>query len=190
MGRGGVFTTIGLGAFLAFGLAAASAANETIEHNYDALGRLIISQSEGTVNDEETRSLCYDAAGNRTKFVSDDAAAVASCAPSFAPMPSPSPISASSNTAPTASADSISISKTASPTSIDVLANDSDTDGDLPLALTGATLISGGASIELISSSEILVTPAASNGTSIANYQVTDARGAVSTGTLTILTTN
>lgn len=192
MGRKHILAITGV--VMAIGLAAASAANETTHHNYDALGRLVISQSEGTVNDDETRSLCYDAAGNRTKFVSDDAAGVANCAPAFQPMPSPSPIS-TSNTPPTANTDSVSVRKPsffqpAETKSVNVIANDTDADGDLPLVLISVSITSGGASVQLESSSNVLVTAASSAGASSANYEVIDARGAVSTGTLTIQTTN
>ena len=67
-----------------------SQATEAITYTYDALGRLVASQSTGSVNNNQTRSLCHDSAGNRTQYKSDNAGGLVSCSGS-APAPSPTP---------------------------------------------------------------------------------------------------
>jgi len=50
--------------------ATSSRAGETISYTYDALGRLIRTQSTGTVNNNQVRTVCYDKAGNRLEYTS------------------------------------------------------------------------------------------------------------------------
>lgn len=67
---------------------------ETITYTYDALGRLVAAQSTGSVNNSQVRSSCYDSAGNRTQYRSDNAGGFASCsggAPAPTPTPTPTP---------------------------------------------------------------------------------------------------
>lgn len=55
--------------FLVLGHAASLSAQTQIKkHTYDALGRLIITETSGGSGDGETRSICYDKAGNRTAY--------------------------------------------------------------------------------------------------------------------------
>lgn len=174
----------GIGAVALCGMAWDAQATEAITYTYDALGRLVVAQSDGTVNDNETHSLCFDPAGNRTKYRADDAGAVPSCAPTPSPMPTPTaPATPGSNTAPTAVSDTNDM--TGGQTKlINVIANDTDADGDIPLFLTGASVTSGAGLVSLASATEVKVVYG--TGTVIISYQVTDARGAVSTGQLQV----
>lgn len=68
---------------------------ETIVYTYDALGRLVVAQRSGSINNGQVATLCYDPAGNRTRYVSSGAGSPASCTASPSPSPSPSPTPAS-----------------------------------------------------------------------------------------------
>lgn len=87
---------------LAGGFSSLSRATETVTYAYDALGRLVRVQSSGSVNNSVARSLCYDAAGNRTRYVSSLSGATASCSgtPSPSPTPTPTPAPTPSPTPP------------------------------------------------------------------------------------------
>jgi len=77
---------------LALGLSSVAHATETVTYTYDALGRLVVGSSTGTVNNGQARSYCYDAAGNRTQIRIDAAGNTAPCATSTgSPTPSPTP---------------------------------------------------------------------------------------------------
>jgi hypothetical protein len=54
-------------------------AGETQVYTYDALGRLTAVQYSGTVNNGQAHSLCYDPAGNRTKYRSSASGVIAAC---------------------------------------------------------------------------------------------------------------
>ncbi|MBO9711433.1 hypothetical protein [Sphingomonas sp.] len=71
--------------------AAAARADETVVYVYDSLGRLVTTQTTGTVNAGETKSICYDRAGNRLRYKDSPSGVVAACLP-LAPVPSPSPL--------------------------------------------------------------------------------------------------
>lgn len=63
------------GAALAMGFALSAGATETKTYTYDALGRLIVvinDDHDGNSSDDKVRSYCYDEAGNRLEFNSDD----------------------------------------------------------------------------------------------------------------------
>jgi hypothetical protein len=59
--------TFGAG-ILALGAATPVLAEEVQTYTYDAKGRLIVKKSTGDVNHNETRSYCYDKAGNRITY--------------------------------------------------------------------------------------------------------------------------
>lgn len=63
---------------LAGGTAPALAA-ETITYTYDSLGRLVKAHNTGTVNNNQVRSYCYDSAGNRVEYVSNNTGLPATC---------------------------------------------------------------------------------------------------------------
>lgn len=61
------------------GFSATVSANETLSYTYDALGRLIITKSTGSTNNNEARSICYDKAGNRITYNANTSGAAAAC---------------------------------------------------------------------------------------------------------------
>ena len=67
-----------------------ASAGETVTYTYDALGRLKVASTSGTVNDGQAFSWCYDDAGNRTKARTNASGQVADCS-SVPPPPPPSP---------------------------------------------------------------------------------------------------
>lgn len=90
MRRSRLLATSGLAGLLAISSTLAIA-GETRTYTYDVLGRLIAAKSTGTVNNNHTRSTCYDRAGNRTQYVARSDGTVPSCAPAPAPTPTPVP---------------------------------------------------------------------------------------------------
>ena len=87
------------------------------------------------------------------------------------------------NDAPTANADSATMNEDAPALLVNVLANDSDIDGDT-LVITAATADRGSASVV---DNKIQYTPAANtNGTAIINYTISDGNGGTATTNLTI----
>jgi len=87
------------------------------------------------------------------------------------------------NDAPTANADSATMSEDAPALLVNVLANDSDIDGDT-LVITAATADRGSASVV---DNKIQYTPAPNtNGTAIINYTISDGNGGTATTNLTI----
>jgi hypothetical protein len=170
-----------LGTVLLLGFAAAGMANETKTYTYDALGRLVAAKSTGTVNNNHTRSTCYDDAGNRTQYAATSNGTVPSCSPTPSPTPTPT------NSPPVTQPDSVQVACNAT-TTVNVTANDSDPEGNLPLTVTAVVVNSGDAFASVASSTSISVTGAWDNGQSIATYTVKDGLNASSTGTLTINT--
>jgi hypothetical protein len=71
---------------------------------------------------------------------------------------------------------------------VDLGANDSDPNGDLPLEVISVVNVNNpiGTSVILWSDSTVEVTGGSSNGTSTHTYTIRDSRGATSTGTLTV----
>lgn len=70
-----VYTT-----FVSVGLLSSTCfATESISYSYDALGRLIKTQSLGSVNNNQTHSICYDKAGNRVTYSSNSTGVPAAC---------------------------------------------------------------------------------------------------------------
>jgi len=57
----------------------AASAAETMTYTYDALGRLVVVKSTGTVNNNKTQSYCFDKAGNRIEFDSNSSGTPAAC---------------------------------------------------------------------------------------------------------------
>ena len=62
------------------GLAAPALADETQTYTYDALQRLISVKYSGTINAGQAHSICYDPAGNRSRYRSSSTGVVATCA--------------------------------------------------------------------------------------------------------------
>ncbi|MDN3384151.1 Ig-like domain-containing protein [Pseudoalteromonas sp. APC 3358] len=90
------------------------------------------------------------------------------------------------NDAPTANADSATMNEDAPALLVNVLANDSDIDGDT-LTITAATADIGSASVV---DNKIQYTPAANtNGTAIISYTISDSNGGTATTNLSIIIT-
>lgn len=85
-------------ALIAGAIPAAGIAEETVTYTYDALGRLVVVRASGSVNANTVRSLCYDAADNRTEYRASTVGASTSCSgvPTPTPTPTPSPTPAPS----------------------------------------------------------------------------------------------
>lgn len=77
-----------------------ASAGETMTYTYDELGRLLVVQSAGSVNNNQAMTYCYDAAGNRMRVKSSDSGSLASCpAGSTAPPQKANPKISIGNTA-------------------------------------------------------------------------------------------
>lgn len=175
MKLGRVLVGTSLGALAAVG---ATAQSSTETYSYDALGRLISVVTSGGQNNAEAHSICYDDAGNRTQYVSDTSGAAASCTGGTPPP---------SNNPPVTQPDSVQVACNAT-TTVNVTANDSDPEGNLPLTVTAVVVNSGDAFASVVSASSISVIGAWDSGQSIATYTVKGSLNASSSGTLTINT--
>ena len=183
----------------AFGIASlgfgtpAFAQEVTSDHEYDALGRLIASED----TNGDARSYCYDEAGNRTEAKGSTSGAVASCpappAPSAPPSGGGSPGggtgggNTSQNNPPITVSDTLQMPCSATVT-VNLTSNDSDPDGDTPLALQsidggglGFAQVISNSSVEVTSSNEKM-------DHEPFEYVVSDSLGLTSTGILTVST--
>ena len=92
-----------------------------------------------------------------------------------------------SNPAPTANNDTATVAEDSAPTNIDVLANDTDPDGDT-LSVTMATAANG--TVSILPNGTISYRPNANfNGTDTISYQISDGNGGFSTATVTVTVT-
>lgn len=160
-----------------FALATANpaSANETVIYTYDALGRLVAAQHSGTVNNGRAQSLCYDAAGNRNIYQESGSGSLANCP--TAPPPPP-------NQPPVANPDSLSAPKCVQRI-VNVVANDSDPDGHLPLTLIAVNQPWAW----VASSTSVGMTTPDTNGNYVIAYTIADSLGATANGTLTVTVT-
>lgn len=71
-------------------VAASIAAAETVNYAYDALGRLRASSTTSGPNNGTNTAVCYDAAGNRERYVTAVGGSAA-CTPAPYPTSTPSP---------------------------------------------------------------------------------------------------
>ncbi|HET9640434.1 MAG TPA: Ig-like domain-containing protein [Allosphingosinicella sp.] len=148
-------------------------ASETIVYRYDSLGRLVRVERSGTVNIGVSAAYAYDSADNRTN-VTVTAAAPSPPLPPPPPPPPPPP----SNRRPVPVPESFSIARCVVG-SFNVIANDSDPDGDYPLVLTevmGSAVSLGYASVA--GATSIAWAKAAKPGDYPLIYTVRDSRGA------------
>ena len=174
----------GLGSCAAIGLIAATGAYaETVTHTYDVLGRLRTSSVSGGPNSGTNTAICYDAANNRQKYVTAIGGAASS-------TPTPTPTPTPTNQPPVAVADSAMAQMCGWGEEIAVLANDSDPEGNTPLAIVSVSAANMGTPALLGSAGNgtaIFYQPNGySAGTDSFTYQVRDSLGAVSTGTVTV----
>ena len=183
--------------FLAGIDSASSAQSSTETYTYDALGRLIVTDTSGGENDAEVHSLCYDKAGNRTEYKTTSDGAASSCIDDGSsggsggggggtpPPPPPPP----SNNPPVTQNDSATLFCDMILT-VNLTANDSDPEGNFPLTVTNVVYTSGSpASVSSFSASSATIDAGPIDGITTFTYTVQDSLGASSTGTLTIATT-
>lgn len=174
--------------------AVAAMAGETITYSYDDLGRLVRSSYSGTINNNQVHSTCFDENDNRTRYRSDPLGAPAACpTPTPAPTPPPSPPPPPpppppANNPPVANTDSVSV-KVCLSTTKNVIANDTDPDGDLPITVM-AVQTSTLADVYIVDASTIGVTAYGTVGSQAITYTIKDSRGATATGTLNISVTS
>lgn len=151
-------------------------AAETVTHTYDELGRLISTSKTGGPASGLQTTTAYDPAGNRSNQTTIGAGGGGGAPPT-------------GNQPPIANADAVSVMCNAT-TTVNVTANDTDPEGNLPLTALSVTLPPlSTASATIVSSSTIEVWGAAFAETVQASYSVKDSLGATSSGTLTIVTT-
>ena len=154
-------------------------ATETVTYSYDTQGRLVQSVISGTVNNGQSSSTTFDAANNRTNY---------SVSVAGAPPPPPPPPPAS-NQPPVSVADAtLSVACNASGVR-NVLGNDTDPDGDLPLSMT----LTGGSGIDYVAQegaqSIRFYAPPTRNTAYSVSYIITDARGATTSASLALYVT-
>jgi hypothetical protein len=184
--RGGTFANGRAGPLLAAAIgavfmAAGAGAQETVSYKYDALGRLVQTTVSGGASNGHATSVGYDPAGNRCTYAVTGVGGAAPlppptpCTPATSPPPSNNPPVANNNGG---------TQQVCATAYYDVLANDTDPDGDYPLSLVSVTNSSGGTFA--ISNGTIEFTSTGSVGQKATTYTVRDSRGATATGTLTV----
>jgi YD repeat-containing protein len=191
----------GAGLLLATSAAAIAVAAqaETTNYTYDALGRLVAE----TIDNGRTTQLGYDPAGNRSSYAVTGAGTPPPPSPpppSPPPPPPPAPPPPPSpppppppppNQPPVTGADSLSLLCYSSGT-VNLTANDSDPENNLPLTLVSIAYAGGEASppaaATIISASSVQV-DAGFKGQSTFTYTVRDSLNASSTGQLTVTAT-
>ncbi|GMN04227.1 Ig-like domain-containing protein [Erythrobacter sp. MTPC3] len=169
-----------------------NAQSSTESYTYDSLGRLITVVTSGGPNDNQTQSICYDEADNRTEYVTNTSAGATECTGAVPPpsSPPPSPPPPPSNNPPNTTSDTVSGACLAT-TFVNLTANDSDPEGNYPLTLTGIVRNSGNSDALIYSASTVQVDfDNTSWGMSQFTYTVEDSLGASSTGQLTATTGN
>jgi YD repeat-containing protein len=158
----------------AFASSARADAGDTVTYGYDALGRLVAVSTSGGPNSGQAVAVGYDPAGNRCNYsLSTTGAPATGCTGG-----------GGTNQPPVAVDDSGSMDNCADAL-FAVLANDSDPDGNLPLALVS---VSGGGTrgTASISGTQIVFTPSGVTGTATVTYVMRDSLGATAGATLTI----
>lgn len=160
-------------------------ATETVTYTYDAQGRLVQSVISGTVNNGQTSSTSFDAANNRTNY----SVSIAGTPPPPAPPPPPSPPPPAPNNPPVSVADAM-LSVVCDNNDVrNVLGNDTDPDGDLPLSFA----LTGGSGIDFVvregAQSIRFFAPRNRGATYSVSYVITDARGATTNASLALKVT-
>jgi hypothetical protein len=164
------------------GWSMSTAAQDTTSYSYDPLGRLVETTISGGPNNNLKAATCFDAAGNRTQHYTGTGA-VPSCTPTPVPTPTPPP----TNQPPVTANDTANIPCQSSGT-VNLTANDSDPENNVPLVLLGITGVSGDATASIASSSSVEVLTNL-KGPSVFTYTVRDSLGGSSTGQLTVTAT-
>jgi Calx-beta domain len=73
---GGISALVSAMSAVILAFAVPAAATESRTFDYDALGRMVGQVSDGTVNDNNSRTYCYDQAGNRTRVDANQSGAL------------------------------------------------------------------------------------------------------------------
>ena len=153
---------------------------ETVTYSYDTQGRLVQSVISGTVNNGQTSTTAFDTAGNRTNY----AVSLNGASPPPPPPPPPPP-----NQPPVSVADA-TLSVVCDANDVrNVLGNDTDPEGDLPLSMT----LTGGSGLsyvaqEGVQSIRFYAPPTRNTGYTV-SYVITDARGATASASLSLYVT-
>jgi len=154
-------------------------AQETTTYSYDPLGRLVTSARSGGPNNGVAMATCFDPAGNRTQYT------VTTNGVSACGSPTPTPTPTSSNQPPNAVADTLSLPcGTSGP--VNLTANDTDPEGNLPLVVQSITFVSGKPASATIASNSTVNVTTTTKGVSVFSYVVADSLGATATGQLTV----
>lgn len=158
-------------------IARSALASETQSYAYDALGRLVSVQYSGSINAGQAHSLCYDPAGNRTIYKTSSTGNLADCSGS-----------SSGNQPPVTAPDSLTVRSCGAIGHVNVTANDTDPEGNYPLALVSVTSgARGHASVYNSSTIEYIAGPR--SGNDVVTYTVKDSLGASSTGRVNVTIT-
>ncbi len=170
-----------VGAVIGAGLVPASIhGQETANYKYDPLGRLVETTVAGGVRNGQATGVAYDPAGNRCVYAVSGVGGTA-------PSPAPSSCSGSQTPPPPSNNPPVAVPNTGSQqrcttATYNVIANDTDPDGDYPLTLTAVT----GLGFSVISSTTVQFISTAQTGAKVGTYTVQDSRGATAQGTLTV----
>ena len=187
-----IATLVGL---LLCGAATTALAQDPETYTYDALGRLVEKEVTGGANTGEVTSYCYDAAGNRTAVRANSTGASSHCdlgdgatpTPTPTDTGTPTPTPTGSNSGPNTTNDSIT--GTCNQLALkNVVANDSDPEGNTPIVLLSVTRISGLAIAEVNDSTRVAVEFGPQWDFSEFSYVVRDSLGNTSTGSLMVST--
>ena len=186
------WTAVSLGAVAIATIAGPAISQSATEtYTYDALGRLVRIDRSGGQNDGKITGTCFDPAGNRTRYDLSSSAPAACPTPTPVPTPTstPTPTPTPTNSPPTTVANTVGVLCGATATA-DLVANDSDPEGNVPLSLVSLSVPDGdgAAGASIISSTSVSITGDFEHSTTIYTYTVQDSLGATSTGTLTINT--
>lgn len=159
-------------------------AAETVAYSYDARGRLIKVVRSGSAqsNSNVTTDYSHDKANNRKQLVTINSPNSSGTPPS--PPPPPPPV----NSPPTTVADALTVNKCGIG-DVNVIANDSDPEGNVPLVVTGASNANpakGTAYAVSASTVRYEADPGGATGSDSVTYTVRDSLGATSTGTVNI----
>jgi len=162
-----------------------ASAQETTTYQYDSQGRLAGSSISGGPNAGIVTATCFDPAGNRVRYTTGGGTppGCSGSTPAPSPAPTPTPTPTPGNSPPVAIADSKSLI-CFSDTTLNVLANDYDPDGNTPLSLVSVSA----SNVSILSATTVQIV-ADWPGNFSFSYVVADALGATATGTVSVTVT-
>jgi hypothetical protein len=155
----------------------ATQAAETVTHQYDALGRLVQSAKSGGPASGAQTTTAYDPAGNRSNQTVTGAGGGGAPPP---PPPPPPP----TNNPPVANPDNAGSMARCSLKTVNLVANDTDPNGNYPLSLVSA--VGSGVSVTVVSATSIEIESGVSTGSKTISYVVADSLGATANGSATV----